>query len=211
MNKTAIQILQTSRILFNEKGVESVAIAQIADRLGISTGNLTYHFARKQHLISCHIHQLELEIVAVLDGFSSDASASEFLDVYASIYSVTWEYRYLFTGTAYLLQNSLLEKVEYQTLVEHIHTRFLAQLDSMAHVGRIKQELSKFDKRNLVDCAWWQWLGWLGTHQFLPDDNKKNITPLLLDGLRHQIFLIQPYLDQRYRDQVLEELERFLF
>lgn len=49
------KIVQTAVTLFNEKGLSNVSMKQIADKLGISAGNLSYHFKTKAVLLS-HIY-----------------------------------------------------------------------------------------------------------------------------------------------------------
>lgn len=48
---TKERILISSRRLFNEKGYNSVSMQQIADDVGISKGNLTYHFKKKENIM----------------------------------------------------------------------------------------------------------------------------------------------------------------
>lgn len=48
---TKENILETARQLFNEHGVEAVTVRHIAGELGISHGNLCYHFPRKEDII----------------------------------------------------------------------------------------------------------------------------------------------------------------
>lgn len=45
------KILVTSRHMFNEQGYARVTMRQIADALGISVGNLTYHFPKKSDIV----------------------------------------------------------------------------------------------------------------------------------------------------------------
>ena len=47
---TASRILEASRKLFNAKGYTATSVTEIAASLGISQGNLTYHFPTKQAL-----------------------------------------------------------------------------------------------------------------------------------------------------------------
>lgn len=44
-------ILETARKLFNEQGYNGVSMRDIAGALGISVGNLTYYFKRKEDLL----------------------------------------------------------------------------------------------------------------------------------------------------------------
>lgn len=208
MTDTAEQILETSRILFNEQGVENVAISQIAGTLSISAGNLTYHFAKKQHIVGSHIQQLEHIMVATLQGFSYDGSASEFLDSYVELLRVTWNYRYLFNGTSYLLQNTLLSKAEYATLVDHIYEIILTQIDKMIEFGSMQDIPKPYETRTLVDCVWWQWLGWLDANQLLTQDEEKSPEELLQNGIEHQLFLISPYLSKSFSEKLQQEFIR---
>lgn len=44
-------ILDAARELFNERGYNAVSLRDIADAVGISKGNLTYYFAKKEDLV----------------------------------------------------------------------------------------------------------------------------------------------------------------
>ena len=52
MKKTKLNILQTAIALFNEFGFANVSLQQIARNLGLSSGNLTYHFPKKADLMN---------------------------------------------------------------------------------------------------------------------------------------------------------------
>lgn len=206
MTNTAEQILETSRFLFNEQGIENVAISQIAGALSISAGNLTYHFAKKQNIVGSHIRQLEQIMVTTLQKFTFDRSASEFLDSYTELLQVTWNYRYLFNGTTYLLQNALLSKAEYSALVDHIYEIILNQMDKMIEIGNMQSIAKPYDTRTLVDCVWWQWLGWLDANQLLTPDESISTKNLLRNGIEHQMFLISPYLSEPFREELQQQL-----
>lgn len=45
------EILETARLLFNEKGFKATTMREIADRMGISLGNLTYHYHKKEDMM----------------------------------------------------------------------------------------------------------------------------------------------------------------
>lgn len=48
---TKDRILQTAALLFTEKGYAAVSMRDVANELGISVGNLTYHYPKKDDLV----------------------------------------------------------------------------------------------------------------------------------------------------------------
>lgn len=59
------RIAEVSRELFNSNGYQKVTMRQIAERCGISVGNLTYHYPHKEDL-------LMLEHDGILNAFLDD-------------------------------------------------------------------------------------------------------------------------------------------
>lgn len=56
MNKDIkCEIIECAKQLFNQDGYNMVSMRQIADTLGISVGNLTYHYKKKEDLIEAII------------------------------------------------------------------------------------------------------------------------------------------------------------
>jgi len=51
MQHTKQKIVNTTIRLFNESGFANVSLPHIAKAMGISLGNLTYHFPKKDQLI----------------------------------------------------------------------------------------------------------------------------------------------------------------
>lgn len=49
--ETKEKILAVAKDLFNEKGYENVRMRDISSQLGISVGNLTYHFKKKEDIL----------------------------------------------------------------------------------------------------------------------------------------------------------------
>jgi AcrR family transcriptional regulator len=60
MITTKNRIISSAVSLFNERGFVNVTMRDLAQELGISLGNLTYHFKRKDDLIEA-IHQQLIE------------------------------------------------------------------------------------------------------------------------------------------------------
>ena len=58
MADTRRRILDTARELFNREGLHRVGVREIARALGVSPGNLAYHFATKDDLVAALVMEL---------------------------------------------------------------------------------------------------------------------------------------------------------
>ena len=60
--KTKEKILSAALRLFNEYGLDAVTLRQIASEIGISQGNLNYHFPKKEAIVEALYQQLVAKI-----------------------------------------------------------------------------------------------------------------------------------------------------
>ncbi|WP_412983925.1 TetR/AcrR family transcriptional regulator [Pontimicrobium sp. IMCC45349] len=63
MNRKKKLILEAARTLFNEKGYSQVTIRMIASKLNISSGNLNYHYKKREDIF----HALYFEMASEFD------------------------------------------------------------------------------------------------------------------------------------------------
>jgi len=96
--KTRDKIAKAALALFNERGEAHVSLAQIAARLGISEGNLWYHFRTKRDLVAALFAELEARIDHALsrDPASFGPLLADFADHARQRYRDIWEYRFLY-------------------------------------------------------------------------------------------------------------------
>ena len=57
-NSTKLEIIQVALKMFLEKGYSATSAKAICDELGISTGNLTYYFPTKEHILAVLVDML---------------------------------------------------------------------------------------------------------------------------------------------------------
>ena len=67
MIKTKEKIVAAAVSLFNQYGLPNVGLQQIADKCGISVGNLAYHFQYKKDLMATIADNINAEISPVVD------------------------------------------------------------------------------------------------------------------------------------------------
>jgi AcrR family transcriptional regulator len=102
-SSTRDRILDTSLRLFNEDGVAAVSTHRIAAELGISPGNLHYHFKTKQLIVTWLFRRFEDRIAPCIDAA---ATVTALDDLWLSLH-LTFEaisaYRFVYRDIDYLL------------------------------------------------------------------------------------------------------------
>jgi AcrR family transcriptional regulator len=100
---TRDRILDTSLRLFNEEGVAAVSTHRIAAELGMSPGNLHYHFRSKQAIVERLFMRFEGDLVPCIDA-AAEVTALD--DLWLSLH-LTFEavsaYRFIYRDIGYLL------------------------------------------------------------------------------------------------------------
>ena len=62
INDTRSKILSTAQRLFNENGYRKVSLRKISDAIGISIGNLTYHFKKRDDILKALLENNLVEL-----------------------------------------------------------------------------------------------------------------------------------------------------
>jgi AcrR family transcriptional regulator len=95
--RTRQRILDATLALYNERGEPQVSTTLIAAELGISAGNLHYHFRRKDELSAALLEQFVSEFESVLPpaGWRADHVEDAWLLLHLLLETL-WRYRFLF-------------------------------------------------------------------------------------------------------------------
>ncbi|MFN4144690.1 MAG: TetR/AcrR family transcriptional regulator [Runella sp.] len=78
MYSTKQRILEASVRLFNENGIDSVRLQQIAEEVGISVGNLAYHYKNKEAIIESVFEQVFEEFESVFSNYLTQPNLTDF-------------------------------------------------------------------------------------------------------------------------------------
>lgn len=118
MKNTKLNILDTARSLFNQQGFSEVTIRMIAMELGISSGNLNYHFKTREDILEA----LYFEMVETFDKRIEEIKHTEMSfqriqeDMYVSLKRMI-DYRFIWTDLYNLLR--LNAKIKSHFLAVH--------------------------------------------------------------------------------------------
>ena len=117
--KTRQRILQTSLELFNAQGERSVSTNHLAAHLGISPGNLYYHFANKQAIIAELFAQYEAQVDVFLRLPAGRALTVEDKTFYLeALLAAMWHYRFLHRDLEHLLEADPVLAARYRVFAQ---------------------------------------------------------------------------------------------
>lgn len=94
--KTKEKILEHSLKLFNKEGIDTVTVRHIASSMGISHGNLCYHYPNRDEIIKVLYYKFQGEVDDIYSNI--DFSSREILDGIDSIdkaYDIMYKYRFM--------------------------------------------------------------------------------------------------------------------
>jgi AcrR family transcriptional regulator len=201
--KTRERIIQASKELFNEQGERKVTTNHIASHLGISPGNLYYHFKNKQQIIFdiylIYEKQVDDQLQMPLDR---PLTIHDKLIYLQDIFKGLWEYRFIHRDLQHLLQ-----------IDENLHKRYndffkrcLSRVQNIYMGLRDSGIISASDKevRALALNTWilvTSWFGFMHTNLLVEEGQEESLE--LLHAGMYQIFALEsPYLTADYREPV---------
>jgi len=115
--RTAERILETTLDLFNRHGEPNVSTTAIATELGISPGNLYYHYPAKEQLVNTLFDRYEAalsELLRAADGVRDVEDAWLFFHM---LFELIWQYRFLYRDLNDLLSNNRRLETHFQVIL----------------------------------------------------------------------------------------------
>jgi AcrR family transcriptional regulator len=91
---TKQKILDASLQLFNDNGINNVRLQQIADEIGISVGNLAYHYNNKEAITESLIANVITELQELLKQYGKYESLNDMDFFFKEFYRLCTQYRF---------------------------------------------------------------------------------------------------------------------
>ena len=142
-------ILHVSLLLFNEEGEAQQTAVDISNALGISPGNLYYHFKGKDAIIRALFDSFEDEMRVILRGSRGRVTSIE--DNWVYIYIIleeVYDFRFFYRNLGVLLDRYPDLAVRFRSLVAEQRMTILSVLGDLAKAGvltidpRLKEALT---------------------------------------------------------------------
>jgi AcrR family transcriptional regulator len=101
---TKQKILETALGLFNQEGTNHISTNHIAAALGISSGNLYYHYRSKEDIIRALFNQFDRSAEAGYTLENETPSLQDLEQLIQANFTLQWHYRFLFRDLIDLLR-----------------------------------------------------------------------------------------------------------
>ena len=209
-NKTKDRILQISLQLFNERGERSVTTNHIAAELGISPGNLYYHFRNKQEIIKELAQQYQAETLEMLAlPVDRPLNANDKISYFQVLSNQLWAYRFIHRDVYHLVENNEDFRKIYSRFAGQVMQQGQKIYRAFVDAGLMKMTDSEIEA--LIINLWivlTNWTNFLYMSGYI-SDNTHLEEKWVWQALRQMVFLEGPYLMGESRqtyEQLLQSL-----
>ena len=202
------RILKASLALFNERGTPAVSTNTIAGHLGISPGNLYYHFANKEQIIRELWSQMEAQTAPVVevpaDGtLLPPEGLAKFL--VAGMDSL-FGFRFLFRDIDDLIARDPDLGHAFRAEMDWARQRLVGMFNSLIDHEVMAAPADRGDLDRLAVNVQLVFLNWM---RFLTvvRDTAPSGSPDLAEGPLQAFIMLEPYLDRTYARRARARLE----
>jgi AcrR family transcriptional regulator len=206
--RTQARILATALDLYNRFGEPNVSTSSIASALGISPGNLHYHFATKDSITEALFEQHAQQLRPLLAAAPEVADADTAWFFLHSWCEHLWQSRFWYRNQNDLIGKSRTLEVAVKSLMDEQVAALHSMLGRMVHSGAIRlrsaEQGSHLATSMVVMINYWLSFEYvLNPRQALEPSYQQRA---VLNSAVHVLGLLAPYLDaagQSHFEQLL--------
>ena len=203
--RTAERILEVTLELFNRFGEPNVSTTLISAELGISPGNLYYHYPAKDELINSLFDRYERSLTELLGASGSVRNVEDAWFFMHTLFELIWQYRFLYRDLNDLLSKNRRLETHFQTVLQHKTASVRTLLDGMQRAGSLQidtREIEPTATSMVVVLTYWL------SFEYVRDPRRalepESAQAALLRGAHHVLNLLMPYLEPGQRSHLLQ-------
>jgi AcrR family transcriptional regulator len=182
----------------------------VAADLGISPGNLYYHFPGKEDIVNHLFDQYQHDLQALLPAAQDVKDLEDAWFFLHSMFELVWRYRFLYRDLNDLLSKyRQLEQALKQVLTDK-HAAFLTLLGHLSDKGWLMQNPTERESsatHMLVMLTWWLSYEYVRNPRHALED--ANAQGGVSRGAQQVLGLLLPYLQAQPKSQLLALLQMY--
>lgn len=206
---TRQRILDASLDLFNRHGVRRATTNHIAAHVGMSPGNLYYHFRSREEII----RELFPEIARatrqtiVLPPRGVELSAHAVARYHLSGIEVLWRFRFFFRDLNEIVSRDRVIANGYRALQDWLVSAFQGMFERLTAQGNMRRVGMPAEVTRLAENAalvWTSWVNFLMTAGTTAVDRKD-----IVAGALHGLLTFSAYLDDAFATEIRAAIQRW--
>jgi len=199
--KTRDKIVLTALSLFNEKGERNVTTNHIAATLGISPGNLYYHFNNKEAIIREIFEGYSKELLEDITPVDFNEDTLVLLQRYLdSLFTLMWKYRFFYANLPQILQRDSVLHEKYLVVQKQSQLNLTIIFRSFIELKLL--DISESDIKPLLTSLHLIIFSWL-SYQLSMSLNSEITEKVIYRGVLQMIAVIKPYTTKLGKQQLL--------
>ena len=208
--QTAERIVASALGLFNRFGEPNVAATMVAADLGISPGNLYYHYPGKEDIVNHLFGQYLNDLQALLPASQDVKDLEDAWFFMHSLFELVWRYRFLYRDLNDLLSKYRQLEQQVKQVLANKHASFLTLLKCMTDQGLLTQNATERDSsatQMLVMLTWWLSYEYVRDPRHALED--ANAQGGVSRGAQQVLGLLLPYLQAQPKAQLTALLQMY--
>ncbi len=208
--RTAERILEVTLDLFNRFGEPNVSTTLISNELGISPGNLYYHYPAKDELINSLFDRYERALNELLNASDGVRDVEDAWFYLHTQFELIWQYRFLYRDLNDLLSKNRRLETHFQLVLKNKTRAIRTLLDGMNRSGAIaidSREVDATATSMVVVLTYWL------SFEYVRDPRNAlepaNAQAALLRGAHHVLNLLVPYLEASQRAHLMSLVDAY--
>ena len=203
--RTAERILEVTLDLFNRFGEPNVSTTLISAEMGISPGNLYYHYPAKDELINSLFDRYERALNNLLQAADGVRNVEDAWLFFHMLFELIWQYRFLYRDLNDLLSKNCRLETHFQFVLKN-KSRAVAQvLDGLTRGSTLridKRESEPVASSMVVVLTYWL------SYEYVRDPRRalepESAAAALSRGAYHVLALLMPYLEPHAREHLFQ-------
>jgi AcrR family transcriptional regulator len=201
--RTAQRILEVTLELFNRFGEPNVSTTLISAEMGISPGNLYYHYPAKDELINSLFDAFERSLRDLLRAANDIRNVEDAWLFLHMLFELIWQYRFLYRDLNDLLSKNRRLETHFQEVLAHKGHAVQKMLGGLSREGAVR--IAPADVEPVATAMVVVLTYWL-SFEYVRDPRRaleaEFASAALLRGAFHVLSLLTPYLEPGEREHL---------
>ncbi len=152
--QTKSNILQKAVEMFNENGTAAISMNALAESLGISAGNLQYHYHDKQEVIRAIYELMFADWQNIYTDMDEAFSVETLRKILKKNFDLTWKYRFFYREYAALLRSDKLLSKRFREVQEQRVAEQESLIKLLAGRAGVRTAPDPKEIRNVALIGW---------------------------------------------------------